>query len=125
MSLSYWIAPDILSTSAIEPEELKVKLDDKAEKTRLEFIEAIVCAELKTDSYLIRTHSRKRELVMARDIIYYLARKYTRLTLAFIGSRYNKRDHTTVIHGINHVQDMLATEPETRKTLQRLETKLI
>ena len=49
---------------------------------------------------------RRRLYVEARNVLFYLARKYTSLTLAQIGARVNKR-HSTVIKGIATIEHNL------------------
>lgn len=52
---------------------------------------------------------RRRNFVEARNVLFYLARKHTRLTLAQIGARVNKR-HSTVIKGIASVEHTLSSQ---------------
>ncbi len=52
---------------------------------------------------------RRRNFVEARNVLFYLARKHTRLTLAQIGARVNKR-HSTVIKGIASVEHTLNSQ---------------
>lgn len=51
--------------------------------------------------------SRARGLVLCRHVYYHIAREKMGLKLAQIGSFFN-RDHTTIIHGINKVKDMVS-----------------
>lgn len=55
--------------------------------------------------------SRSRGLVLCRHVYYHIAREKMGLKLAQIGSFYN-RDHTTIIHGLNKVKDMLSIQDE-------------
>ncbi len=52
---------------------------------------------------------RRRNFVEARNVLFYLARKYTTMTLVQIGARVNKR-HSTVIKGIATVEERLSSE---------------
>jgi hypothetical protein len=54
----------------------------------------------------IRSQNRARGLVLCRHAYYYIARKNMGLKLAEIGHFFGS-DHTTVIHGINKVKDMI------------------
>jgi hypothetical protein len=51
--------------------------------------------------------SRSRGLVLCRHVYYHIAREKMGLKLAQIGLFFN-RDHTTIIHGINKVKDMVS-----------------
>lgn len=55
--------------------------------------------------------SRARGLVLCRHVYYHIAREKMGLKLAQIGSFFN-RDHTTIIHGLNKVKDMISINDE-------------
>lgn len=55
--------------------------------------------------------SRSRGLVLCRHVYYHIAREKMGLKLAQIGSFFN-RDHTTIIHGLTKVKDMLSIQDE-------------
>jgi len=55
----------------------------------------------------LRSKSRKRDRVVARNTAFYLARKHTELSLVDIGRRFNRK-HSTVIKGIASVEQEVA-----------------
>ena len=55
----------------------------------------------------IKGRSRKVECVTARQIVMYLLRKHHQIGLVTIGLVLGGRDHSTVIHGIECVEDAL------------------
>lgn len=57
----------------------------------------------------IRSQNRARGLVLCRHAYFYIAREKLGLKLAEIGEVFGS-DHTTVIHGINKVKDMLSID---------------
>lgn len=59
----------------------------------------------------IKSQNRARGLVLCRHAYYYIARENMGLKLAEIGEVFGC-DHTTVIHGISKVKDMLSIEDE-------------
>jgi hypothetical protein len=59
----------------------------------------------------IKGQNRARGLVLCRHAYYYIARKNMGLKLAEIGLFFGS-DHTTVIHGINKVKDMISIGDE-------------
>lgn len=59
----------------------------------------------------IRSQNRARGLVLCRHAYYYIARQNMGLKLAEIGEVFGA-DHTTVIHGVQKVKDMLSIEDE-------------
>ena len=58
----------------------------------------------------IHSKSRKRELVITRQIAHFCAKQLTGLTLKSIGQAIGGRDHTTVINSIKCVNDMYDTQ---------------
>jgi len=57
----------------------------------------------------LASKSRKRQVVMARNLACYMARKHTSLSLEQIGTRFNRR-HSTVLKAITNVEREIATE---------------
>lgn len=55
--------------------------------------------------------SRSRSLVLCRHVYYHIAREKMGLKLAQIGLFF-KRDHTTIIHGLRKIKDMVSIEDE-------------
>lgn len=64
--------------------------------------------------------NRKREIVLARYYTYYFAKEYTKMTLKGIGTIYGLYDHTTVIHGINKIKDLLDVDKKVQRDFNRL-----
>lgn len=71
----------------------------------------------------IFTRSRKREINDARQVVMYMTKKHTQLSLSAIGSRLN-RNHATVLHAVNNIENRLATEPQLRADLAAIEKAL-
>jgi chromosomal replication initiator protein len=72
----------------------------------------------------LKSKSRKRELVIARQVVMYLAKQYTNYSLKTIGYYCGGRDHSTVIHAIQAINAMLDTDPKFRASLEELQRKL-
>jgi len=60
----------------------------------------------------IKGTSRKREIVKARQIAMYLAKEHTDETLERIGLEVANKDHSTVIHSINVVNNSISCEDD-------------
>ncbi|MBZ5869574.1 chromosomal replication initiator protein DnaA, partial [Escherichia coli] len=56
----------------------------------------------------LRSKSRTRTLVNARQIAMYLCRELTDLSLPKIGQELGGRDHTTVIHADRKIRELMA-----------------
>lgn len=71
----------------------------------------------------LSSKSRKQHLVLARNITFYLARKYTDLSLKEIGRHMNRR-HSTVLKGITSIEKEVARDTPTGRQMKRIAEKL-
>ncbi len=93
--------------------------DSEREVTVDTIIEAI------TEYYKVRTpdlkgKSRLREIVLPRQVAMYLAKELTNLSLKSIGYHFGGRDHSTVIHAIQTVNDLMDTDKEISTAVAKL-----
>lgn len=68
----------------------------------------------------LKSPSRRRGNVAARNVAMYLARKLTDSSLEQIGAYFGGRDHTTVMHGCRQAENLVATDPVTRRDIATL-----
>lgn len=87
-------------------------------------IQEKVCDYYKLNVNEIQTKSRKRDVVQARQIAMYLARKYTKSSLTVIGEQIGNRDHATVLHAVKTVMDLCETDREIRESVSTIEKEL-
>lgn len=87
-------------------------------------IQEKVCDYYKLSVTEIQTKSRKRDVVQARQIAMYLARKYTKSSLTVIGEQIGNRDHATVLHAVKTVMDLCETDREIRESVSTIEKEL-
>ena len=57
----------------------------------------------------LKGKSRRAEIVFPRQVVMYFLRKELHLQLEAIGSFLGGRDHTTIMHGIEKIETLLAT----------------
>ncbi len=67
----------------------------------------------------LRSSSRSRQLVTARQIAMYLCRELTELSLPKIGQHFGNRDHTTVMHAERKIRKLMS---EQRKVFDQVTT---
>jgi chromosomal replication initiator protein len=72
----------------------------------------------------LRGPTRRRAVVVARDVAMYLARTLTRSSLDDIGRYFGGRDHTTVAHGCRQTEERLQNEPAIRLAVEELQLRL-
>ncbi|MEE9373099.1 MAG: chromosomal replication initiator protein DnaA [Saprospiraceae bacterium] len=68
--------------------------------------------------------TRKRDIVIARQLSMYLAKNHTSDSLKQIGANFGGRDHSTVIYSCKTVKDLMDTDLLFRDTVQELERKV-
>lgn len=69
------------------------------------------------------TRSRKRDINDARQLVMYMTKKHTSLSLSAIGARLS-RDHSTVLHAVHNIENRLATEAKLRADLCEIESAI-
>ncbi|MGM0425591.1 MAG: chromosomal replication initiator protein DnaA, partial [Thermodesulfobacteriota bacterium] len=75
----------------------------------MESIAQFVCKAFELPVQKLRSKSRKKQVVLARNTAFYLARKYTELSLKDIGEHFNRR-HSTVLKGITNVEKEISRD---------------
>jgi len=83
---------------AVKIDNHPLTIDDILEK---------VCKHFNIAQHLIISKSRRRDYVQVRQISMYLAQKYTKMSAARIGQLIGNRDHSTVIHSCNTIEQRL------------------
>lgn len=73
---------------------------------------------------VINTRSRKREVVLVRQVAMYLAKKYLDLSTSKIGQYIGKRDHATVLHACKTITNLAETDKQFRYELNQIEIML-
>jgi chromosomal replication initiator protein len=73
---------------------------------------------------LLRAKTRKQEIVSARQVAMYLAKEMTNCSLKTIGLHFGGRDHSTVIHAYQSVEDQIRLDSKYRDTLQLARKKI-
>tara|TARA_Y100000590_G_scaffold428434_1_gene539737 strand:+ start:446 stop:1864 length:1419 start_codon:yes stop_codon:yes gene_type:complete len=66
---------------------------------------------------------RSRSLVRPRQIAMYLAKKLTTKSLPDIGRQFNNRDHTTVIHAVKTIENLIINDQSFKKSVEDLKGK--
>ena len=90
----------------------------------VDFIQKIVADYFKVDIELLKAKVKRREIVIPRQLAMYFCKRYTQLTLALIGENFGGRDHSTVIHALESVEDMMKTDPNFKNSVEELSKKL-
>lgn len=90
----------------------------------IEFIQQLVADHFSVPVDKLAGETRKRQIVIARQLSMYLAKNLTDKSLKAIGERFGGRDHSTVIYSCKTVQDLLDTDMIFKETVAELEKKI-
>lgn len=105
-------------------EVLKNIIKEIQSDVSVDFIQKTVAESFKIDPEVMKGKVKKREIVIPRQVAMYFCKRYTQLTLALIGENFGGRDHSTVIHALESVEDMMKTDPNFKATVDELGKKL-
>ncbi len=98
---------------------LKNLIKEKKRTISLDYIKQTVTKHFGIDEKVLLSRSRTKEVVLARQIIMYLARKYTDLSLTTIGQEL-RRDHSTVLHAYTTINDQIKNNHIIRQHVQEI-----
>ncbi len=90
----------------------------------IDYITKIVCEFFGVDENKVREKNRKREVVLARQVAMYLSKKLTRSSLKTIGLHFGGRDHSTVIHAFNSIDNMINEDERLKETVESIRNKI-
>jgi hypothetical protein len=82
-------------------------------------LEDVVCSVLGLQSQMLYTPTRRREIVTARQIIFFLIRPCYFQSFESIGKHYGK-DHATVMHGIKQATWQIECDRTYAATVERI-----
>lgn len=73
----------------------------------------------------ITSKRRNSEFVQARQIVMYLCRELTDTSFSSIGKLLGKKDHTTVIHGVNKITEEIVNNEELKNEIDLIKKKIV
>lgn len=89
----------------------------------IDYIQKVVCDYFNLPIDSIQSRTRKREIVQARQLAMYFAKKMTKSSLAIIGLQCGNKDHATVLHACKTVVNLAETDKQFRYWVEDLEKK--
>ncbi|HKL89994.1 chromosomal replication initiator protein DnaA [Flagellimonas lutimaris] len=89
----------------------------------IDYIQKVVSDYFEMDVATLQSKTRKRHIVQARQLAMFFAKKFTKASLASIGSQIGKRDHATVLHACKTVDNLAETDKQFRKYIEDLSKK--
>ena len=123
----------LLANSSLNSKEINLDLAKKTVKeiatdrkvnVTIEMITKNVCSYLKVDENKIRDKTRKKEIVLARQIAMYLAKELTKSSLKTIGLHFGGRDHSTVIHACTSIEELKRKDSVLNEIIENLKNQI-
>ena len=91
----------------------------------VEYIMNVVCDYFSLPIEILSQNTRKHEVVQARQVVMYFAKKYSNCSLTVIGQQCGGKDHATVHHACKTVSDRLDTDKQFRTMMAEIEKKIL
>ena len=112
-------------TLALAEESLKdIIYPDKPKEVTPQLIINVVAEHYGITPEDIISKKRNSEFVLPRQVVMYLIRTMTATSLVNIGKVLGKKDHTTIIHGINKITEELPKNEELKSQIDIIKKKI-
>ena len=103
---------------------IKSIVNDFDTEVGIEYIQKAVSEYFNVSLDDLKAKTRKKEIVIARQVAMYFSKDYTNHSLKSIGYHFGGRDHSTVIHAVQAVNDMIDTDAKFRYAVDELKKRL-
>lgn len=90
----------------------------------IDYIQKVVCDYFDMPMELLKSKTRKREIVQARQLTMYFSKQLTKNSLATIGAQCGNKDHATVLHACRTVNNLAETDKRFKTYVDDLKKKL-
>ena len=104
---------------------LKDFINFNKKSLNVESIQNVVAAHFNLNIQEMLSPRRSRSLARPRQIAMYLAKQHTTNSLPDIGRKFSNRDHTTVIHAIKKIEDLLKKDSEIKQSVNEIKKKFL
>ena len=103
---------------------LKNFIKNTTKEISMDYIQKLVCEYFEVPIDMVKSPTRKREIVQARQISMYLSKNLTKSSLKSIGAFYGGRDHSTVIYACQTVEDLIDTDKKFKGYVTDIQKKI-
>ncbi|MEM7371218.1 MAG: chromosomal replication initiator protein DnaA [Bacteroidota bacterium] len=99
-------------------------VENVSREITIDSIQQIVGEHFSIEVELMKAKTRKRQIVQARQIAMFFAKEMTRHSLKSIGLHFGGRDHSTVIHALQTVNDLIATDKYFKQSVTEIRKRI-
>lgn len=123
----------LIAQSSLNRQEVDVELAKRVvrnfvrqinKEITVDYIQNLVAEHFSLPVEKLQGKTRKRQVVIARQLSMYLAKNLTDKSLKAIGANFGGRDHSTVIYSCRTVSDLMETDMIFKDTVSELEKKI-
>ncbi len=122
------LAQSSLNKKKITVELAKQMIDKFVKNTTreisIDYIQKVVCDYFDMPIDLLKSPTRKREIVQARQLAMFFSKQLTKNSLASIGAQCGNKDHATVLHACRTVNNLSETDKRFKTYVEDIRKKL-
>jgi len=104
---------------------LKDFINRNNKSINVETIQNLVASHFNINIQEMLSPRRSRALARPRQIAMYLVKQHTTNSLPDIGRKFSNRDHTTVIHAVKKIDELIKKDNEIRQNIIDIKKKLL
>jgi len=104
---------------------LKDFINSNNKSINVELIQNLVASHFNLNIQELLSPRRSRSLARPRQIAMYLAKQHTTNSLPDIGRKFSNRDHTTVIHAVKKIEELIKKDNDIKQNVLELKKKLL
>lgn len=119
-TMAYSLMEEEPITLGLTKEVLKDLLREPKKLITIDFIQRCVSEEFGRSLQELKSKRRNKTIVLPRQVVMYLSRELTDLSLPEIGEFFGGKDHTTVLHSYNKIKEGLTKNGELKERVERL-----
>ncbi|MDP2363817.1 MAG: chromosomal replication initiator protein DnaA [Ignavibacteria bacterium] len=123
----------LLANASLNSKEITIDLakrtvkeiaTDRKINITIDDISKTVCQYLNIAENKIREKTRKKEIVLARQLAMYFSKELTKSSLKTIGLHFGGRDHSTVIHSCSNIEQMRNKDNSMKELIDSIRNKI-
>jgi chromosomal replication initiator protein len=122
------IAQSSLNKKPITLELAKQMIDKFVKNTvheiSIDYIQKVVCDYFELPLEVLKSKTRKREVVQARQLAMYFSKQFTKSSLSNIGMHCGGKDHATVLHACRTVNNLMDTDKKFKAQVVDLQKRI-
>ncbi len=86
----------------------------------IDTIQRVIASYFNITSKELKDKRKTKNIALARQVAMYIAREMTEKSTTDIGLEFGGRDHTTVMHALNKIENLIKTDPKMDSVIQNL-----